>query len=173
MASTTTTSFPFETSEPKVEVTLPVGRHTLQLVVEDSAGLRSVPATVVIEVKRVIPTLTIPTLTQITPTLTKITPTFTKPTLPTSTIPTMTAMASTLPLSEPSLITRGENTAGKTSLTMVKGVTSEAAGKLAAAGIADAETLANATPEKVAATLGIENANALTLIGEADKTVKK
>ncbi len=46
------TQFPFETNEPKVEVTLPVGRHVLELVVEDSAGLRSAPATVVITVQK-------------------------------------------------------------------------------------------------------------------------
>jgi Bacterial Ig-like domain (group 2) len=46
------TKFPFETDQPEFEVTLPVGRHVLELVVEDSAGLRSAPDTVVITVKK-------------------------------------------------------------------------------------------------------------------------
>jgi hypothetical protein len=47
-----TTSFPIETTNPKVEVTLPVGQHVLELIVVDSAGLRSAPATVVITVQK-------------------------------------------------------------------------------------------------------------------------
>ncbi len=92
-----TTNFPFETTEPKVEVTLPVGRHTLQLVVEDSAGLRSEPATVVIEVKRFLPTIITPTITHITPTITLITPTLTQitPTL-TQITPTLTQITPTI-----------------------------------------------------------------------------
>lgn len=46
------TRFPIETDQPVIEVTLPVGRHVLELVVEDSAGLRSAPDTVVITVQR-------------------------------------------------------------------------------------------------------------------------
>ena len=46
------TRFPIETDQPVIEVTLPVGRHILELVVEDSAGLRSAPDTVVITVQR-------------------------------------------------------------------------------------------------------------------------
>src|SRR5512143_1323532 len=45
------TQFPFETNQPQVQVTLPVGRHVLELVVEDSAGLKSAPDTVVITVE--------------------------------------------------------------------------------------------------------------------------
>lgn len=44
--------FPFETDNPQIEVALPVGTHVLELVVEDSAGLRSLPDTVVITVER-------------------------------------------------------------------------------------------------------------------------
>ena len=43
--------FPIETEQPEIEVTLPLGRHVLELVVEDSAGLRSAPDTVVITVE--------------------------------------------------------------------------------------------------------------------------
>ncbi len=46
------TQCPLETTDPKIEVTLPVGRHVLELIVEDSAGLRSAPATVVITVQK-------------------------------------------------------------------------------------------------------------------------
>ena len=46
------TRFPIETDQPVIEVTLPVGRHVLELVVEDSAGLRSAPDTVIITVQR-------------------------------------------------------------------------------------------------------------------------
>ncbi len=99
------TKFPFETTEAKTEVTLPVGRHTLQLVVEDSAGLRSAPATVVIEVKKVVlPTITRPTVT--TPTITR--PTITRPTvtIPTITEPTLTRPTLTRPtLTIPTLTT--------------------------------------------------------------------
>ncbi len=45
------TQFPFETNQPIVQVTLPVGRHVLELVVEDSAGLVSAPDQVVITVQ--------------------------------------------------------------------------------------------------------------------------
>ncbi len=47
----TLNDFPIETSEPKIEVTLPPGRHVFELVVEDSAGLKSLPdrATVVVQ----------------------------------------------------------------------------------------------------------------------------
>jgi hypothetical protein len=44
--------FPIETDQPRIEVTLPVGRHVLELVVEDSAGLRSAPSTVVVTVEQ-------------------------------------------------------------------------------------------------------------------------
>jgi hypothetical protein len=43
--------FPISTEAPQIEVTLPVGTHVLELVVEDSAGLRSLPDTVVITVE--------------------------------------------------------------------------------------------------------------------------
>lgn len=46
------TKFPIETDKPVIEVTLPVGRHVLELVVEDSAGLRSAPDTIVITVEK-------------------------------------------------------------------------------------------------------------------------
>jgi len=49
------TKFPIDTDKPTLEVTLPVGTHTLQLVVEDSAGKISVPDSVVVTVVRVIP----------------------------------------------------------------------------------------------------------------------
>jgi acetolactate synthase small subunit len=45
--------FPIETEQPRIKVTLPPGRHHLQLVVEDSAGLMSDPDTVVITVRQV------------------------------------------------------------------------------------------------------------------------
>ncbi len=45
------TRFPIETDQPQIEVTLPPGTHTLELVVEDSAGLRSEPDTVTITVQ--------------------------------------------------------------------------------------------------------------------------
>jgi hypothetical protein len=44
--------FPIETSEPKIEVTLPPGRHTFELIVEDSAGLKSLPDTVIVVVNK-------------------------------------------------------------------------------------------------------------------------
>lgn len=44
--------FPIETTDEQIEVILPLGRHVLELVVEDSAGLRSAPDTVVITVER-------------------------------------------------------------------------------------------------------------------------
>jgi hypothetical protein len=52
--------FPIETTDPRIQVTLPVGRHVLELVVEDSAGLRSAPDQVIIEVRQeaVLPTIT-------------------------------------------------------------------------------------------------------------------
>lgn len=50
-----TTRFPIDTDKPTLEVTLPVGTHTLRLVVEDSAGKISGPDTVVVNVVRVIP----------------------------------------------------------------------------------------------------------------------
>ncbi len=49
------TRFPLETDQPRVEVTLPPGRHVLELVVEDSAGLRSEPDTVTITVREELP----------------------------------------------------------------------------------------------------------------------
>lgn len=54
------TRFPIETTDPRIQVTLPVGRHVLELVVEDSAGLRSAPDQVIIEVRQevVLPTIT-------------------------------------------------------------------------------------------------------------------
>lgn len=54
------TRFPIETTNPRIEVTLPVGRHVLELVVEDSAGLRSAPDQIVIEVRKevVVPVIT-------------------------------------------------------------------------------------------------------------------
>lgn len=44
--------FPIETSEPQIEVTLPIGRHELELVVVDTAGLTSLPDRVVIDVRQ-------------------------------------------------------------------------------------------------------------------------
>ena len=52
------TRFPLETDEPVVEVNLPPGRHVLELVVEDSAGLRSEPDTVTITIENVLPVIT-------------------------------------------------------------------------------------------------------------------
>ena len=49
--------FPIETDQPQIEVTLPVGRHVLELVVEDSAGLQSAPSTVVITVEQAPPVI--------------------------------------------------------------------------------------------------------------------
>ena len=49
------TRFPLETDQPRVEVTLPPGRHVLELVVEDSAGLRSEPDTVTVTVREELP----------------------------------------------------------------------------------------------------------------------
>ncbi|MBN1812233.1 MAG: hypothetical protein JXA14_10390 [Anaerolineae bacterium] len=46
------TKFPIEVTEPTVDVVLPVGTHVLELVVEDSAGLKSAPAAVVVTVKK-------------------------------------------------------------------------------------------------------------------------
>ena len=46
------TAFPLTTDKAKVDVVLPVGRHVLELVVVDSAGLQSAPDTVVITVQR-------------------------------------------------------------------------------------------------------------------------
>jgi hypothetical protein len=51
------TRFPLETDQPVVEVTLPPGRHVLELVVEDSAGLRSEPDTVTITIENVLPVI--------------------------------------------------------------------------------------------------------------------
>ncbi len=246
------TRFPLETTEPKIEVTLPVGRHVLELVVEDSAGLRSAPDTVVIEVKKVIitsPTITIPTFTKPTvtfptmtlptvtlPTITKPTatiptatlptmtmPTFTMPTvtiptitmptatMPTMTLPTLTMTMVTMPtmtvhlpteptmtvphletnimpfetivaaptnigpsvIAGPSVITRGRNVTKKATLKTIKGVTDASAKKLTAAGITDAETLAKAPADQVAAALGIDKAKASAIIKEAEKAVKK
>jgi hypothetical protein len=52
------TRFPIETDQPIFDVTLPPGRHVLELVVEDSAGLRSGPDTVVITVENILPEIT-------------------------------------------------------------------------------------------------------------------
>jgi len=46
------TKFPLTTNSPQIEVTLPVGENVLELVVEDSAGLRSEPDRVVITVEQ-------------------------------------------------------------------------------------------------------------------------
>jgi hypothetical protein len=43
---------PIETSEPRLDLTLPVGTHVFELVVTDSAGLESAPDRVIITVKR-------------------------------------------------------------------------------------------------------------------------
>jgi hypothetical protein len=51
------TRFPLETDQPVVEVTLPPGRHVLELVVEDSAGLRSEPDTVTITIENILPVI--------------------------------------------------------------------------------------------------------------------
>ena len=44
--------FPIETTNKQIEVILPLGIHVLELVVEDSAGLKSAPDAVVITVER-------------------------------------------------------------------------------------------------------------------------
>jgi len=44
--------FPIETSEPKIEVTLPPGRHVFELVVVDSAGLKSLPDRVNVVIRK-------------------------------------------------------------------------------------------------------------------------
>jgi hypothetical protein len=44
--------FPLEVNRPQIDVVLPEGTHVLELVVEDSAGLKSAPDQVVITVKR-------------------------------------------------------------------------------------------------------------------------
>lgn len=44
--------FPIETSEPKIDVTLPLGRHVFELIVEDDAGLQSLPDRVTITVTK-------------------------------------------------------------------------------------------------------------------------
>jgi hypothetical protein len=44
--------FPLEVNRPRIDVVLPEGTHVLELVVEDSAGLKSAPDQVVITVKR-------------------------------------------------------------------------------------------------------------------------
>jgi hypothetical protein len=44
--------FPIEVNKPKIDVTLPEGTHVFELVVEDSAGLKSAPDRVIIIVKR-------------------------------------------------------------------------------------------------------------------------
>jgi hypothetical protein len=49
--------FPIETDLPQIEVTLPAGRHVLELVVEDSAGLQSAHSTVVITVEQAPPVI--------------------------------------------------------------------------------------------------------------------
>lgn len=58
------TRFPIETTEAKIQVTLPIGLHVLELVVEDSAGLRSAPDQVIIEVRKAV---ALPTITGILP----------------------------------------------------------------------------------------------------------
>ncbi len=47
----TLSDFPLSTEEARIDVNLPVGTHVLELVVEDSAGLRSLPDTVIITVE--------------------------------------------------------------------------------------------------------------------------
>ena len=59
------TKFPLTTDSPQIEVTLPVGENVLELVVEDSAGLRSEPDTVTITVREELP---LPEITGIEPT---------------------------------------------------------------------------------------------------------
>jgi hypothetical protein len=49
--------FPIETDQAQIEVIFPVGRHVLELVVEDSAGLQSAPSTVVITVEQAPPVI--------------------------------------------------------------------------------------------------------------------
>jgi len=44
--------FPVKTNRPRIDVTLPVGRHEFELVVVDSAGLRSAPDRIVIYVEK-------------------------------------------------------------------------------------------------------------------------
>lgn len=46
------TSFPWETDQPKLDVTLPVGRHVLKLFVKDDAGVISKADTVTITVEK-------------------------------------------------------------------------------------------------------------------------
>ena len=45
------TNFPFETDEPVVDVVLPLGIHTLKLVIEDDAGVKSPPDSVVVTIQ--------------------------------------------------------------------------------------------------------------------------
>ncbi|HSC71541.1 MAG TPA: hypothetical protein VLH58_09320, partial [Candidatus Methylomirabilis sp.] len=59
------TQYPIVTDQSTVQVTLPPGRHTLELVVEDSAGMQSAPDTVIITVVREAP---LPRISGITPT---------------------------------------------------------------------------------------------------------
>lgn len=49
------TRFPIETDRPEIEVTLPVGTHTLKLVVRDNEGFESRPDSVTITVIAVQP----------------------------------------------------------------------------------------------------------------------
>lgn len=42
--------FPIETDQPQIDVSLPVGTHVLELIVEDSAGMKSAPSYVTITV---------------------------------------------------------------------------------------------------------------------------
>ncbi len=44
--------FPIRTNRPRIDVTLPVGRHEFELVVVDSAGLRSAPDRIVVYVEK-------------------------------------------------------------------------------------------------------------------------
>ncbi len=44
--------FPIQTNRPRIDVTLPVGRHEFELVVIDSAGLRSAPDRIVVYVEK-------------------------------------------------------------------------------------------------------------------------
>jgi hypothetical protein len=46
------TQFPIDTPAPQIQVALPVGKHTLQLKVQDDAGEWSDPVTVVVDVVR-------------------------------------------------------------------------------------------------------------------------
>jgi beta-lactam-binding protein with PASTA domain len=54
------TSFPIQTTQPKVEVKLPAGIHRVSLVVVDSAGVRSLPDEITVQVRHKEEVVTVP-----------------------------------------------------------------------------------------------------------------